>query len=155
MIVRGGENVSIVKTAYDIARKQVFFCRSNEPIKEIARKLHVNNIGSILVKKDGDVAGIITVNDLLRQMSRNTDVEKTLAEDIMSSPVVSVDKDLEIDELVEQFNKQRVSRMVLKDKKGEIVGVVRDIAVYKYLAFMKYDKEARKMFDKDYLHKLY
>jgi hypothetical protein len=45
--------------------------------------------------------------------------------------------------------------MVLEDTKGNIVGVVRDIAVFKYMTFYKYDREVRKRFARDYLHKLY
>lgn len=147
--------MSFVKTAYDIARKKVFFCDVEDSINVVARVLYKNNIGSILVKKKDKVEGIITVNDILRQVYKNADMKKTKAKDIMSSPVITVKKDLEIDELVEEFNKHKVSRMVLLDKKGEVVGVVRDIAVYKYFSFFKYDNEARKMFTDLYERQLY
>ena len=46
----------------------------------------------------------------------------------MSSPVITVSKDLEIDELVDAFNKYKVSRIVLVDNKKKVVGIVRDSA---------------------------
>jgi predicted transcriptional regulator len=147
--------VSFVKTAYDIARKKVFFCKPKDPIKDVAKILHENNIGSILVRDEKTIKGIITVNDLLRQMSKNKDPVRTRAEEIMSSPVRTADMDLEIDELVEEFNKHKVSRMILTNSKGEVVGVVRDIAVYKYYTFFKYDKEAKKKFNQDYANRMY
>jgi len=147
--------MSFVKKAYDISRKEVFFCRPSQPLTEVAEILHSNRIGSVLVKEGDTLKGIITVNDLLRQMSKKKDPEKTLAKDVMSSPVVTASKDLEIDELVDEFNKHKVTRMVLVDEKKKVVGVVRDIAVYKYLTFFKYDIEAKAMFARDYLHKLY
>ena len=147
--------MAFVKTAYDIARKTVFFCKPDEKIKEVARQMHTNNIGSILVSTGHGVEGIITVNDMLRQISKKTDPEKVLAKDIMSSPVKTVSKDLEIDELVEEFNKYKVSRMVLVDDKDNVVGVVRDIAVYKYFTFFKYDVQVKKMFATEYMRKLY
>ncbi len=147
---------SFVKTAYDIARKKVFFCNTRDSLKEVATSLHSNNIGSILVMENNSIKGIITVNDILRQISKNKSMEETTAKEIMSSPVRMVSKDLEIDELVDEFNKHKVSRMVLIDKKGEIVGIVRDIAVYKYFTFFKFDKEAKKMFAEDYyMNRLY
>jgi predicted transcriptional regulator len=91
----------------------------------------------------------------LRQVSKNADSDKVRAKEIMSSPVRTAAKDLEIDELVEEFNKYKVSRMVLLDKKGVISGVVRDIAVYKYFTFFKYDEDIRKRFSKEYLERLY
>ena len=45
--------------------------------------------------------------------------------------------------------------MVLTNKKGDVVGVVRDIAVYKYFTFFKFDAEVKKMFAEDYIHSLY
>ncbi len=142
--------MSFVKKAYDISRKQVFFCRPAQPITEIAEIMYKNKIGSILVKEGESLKGIITVNDLLRQIAKKSDPEKTLARDVMSSPVITASKDLEIDELVDVFKTQRVSRMVLLDNKNCVVGVVRDIAVYKYLTFFKYDKEAREVFGREY-----
>ena len=145
--------MAFVKTAYDISRKKVYFCSASDLLPDIARTMYTQNIGSILVKEGNELKGIITVNDLLRQMNKKNTYEKK-ARDIMSSPVVTASKDLEIDELVDKFNKYKVSRMVLLDG-NKIVGVVRDIAVYKYMTFFKYDREARAMFARDYLHKLY
>ena len=147
--------MGLVKTAYDISRKQVFYCRANDTLAEVARKLHKNNVGSILVKGNGDSIGLITVNDMLRHMHKNMDTLAYRAKDIMSSPLITVSRDIEIDNLVEMFNKHKVSRMVLKDNDGCICGVVRDIAVYKYMTFFKYDKQIGKMFARDHLHKLY
>ena len=147
--------MSFVKTAFDIARKQVFFCYPWQPLTEIARVMHINNIGSILVRDDSGVKGIITVNGLLRQMSNNADPEKTRASDIMSSPVITASKDLEIDELAKKFHTHDVTRMVLVDSYNKVVGVVRDIAVFKYLTFFKYDESAKKTFAEDHLHMLY
>ncbi|MEM2139296.1 MAG: CBS domain-containing protein [Candidatus Woesearchaeota archaeon] len=147
--------MSFVKTAYDIARKKVFFCNVNDAIKDVANILHTNNIGSILVKDNNSVVGIITVNDILRQVSKNKDMIKLKAKEIMSSPVIKVNKDLEIDELAEEFKKHKVSRMVLIDDKSNIIGVVRDIAVFKYFSFFKYDEEARKKFGDLYSRELY
>ena len=117
--------------------------------------MHMNNIGSVIVK-DGDlIKGIITVNELLRQMAKNKNAKKTFAKDIMASPVITTSKDMEIDKLVDQFNKHKVSRMVLVNDKNKVVGIVRDIAVFKYMTFYKYDRDVRKRFADVYLHKLY
>lgn len=145
-----------VKRAYDIARKKVFFCNSKDYISEVSEKLHENNVGSILVKENEKILGIITVNDILRQISKKKFNYELRAKDIMSSPVVMAHKDLEIDDLVEEFNKhKKVSRLVLVDDKDRVVGIVRDIAVFKYLSFYKYDEEVKNSFARDYLHNLY
>jgi predicted transcriptional regulator len=147
--------MGFIKKAYDIARKKVFFCQPKQPLTEIAKMMFDNNIGSVLVRDEKKIIGIITVNDMMRHIARNDDSKETVAKDIMSSPVVTAPMDLAIDELVDEFNNHKVSRMVLLDKKGEAVGVVRDIAVYKYFSFFKIDEEVKNRFAKEYLHKLY
>ena len=147
--------MTFIKRAYDIARKQVYFCNAGDSLARVATLMHTHNIGSILVKKDTEVAGIITVNGMLRHMAKNKDSINTQAKDIMSSPVVTASYDIEMDELVDLFNKHKVSRMVLTDEKKNIVGVVRDIAVYKYMTFYKFDKEAKELFSSEYFNKLF
>ena len=88
-------------------------------------------------------------------METNKNAEITKAKEVMSSPVITAQWDLEVDNLVDLFNKHKVSRMVLLDNQKKIVGVVRDIAVFKYMTFYKYDEDVRKRFAKDYLRQLY
>ena len=147
--------MAFIKKAYDISRKKVFFCETGDSLTKIANTMHMNNVGSVIVKEGDLIKGIITVNGLLRQMSKNRDARKTTAKDVMSSPVITANKDLEIDRLVDEFNKHKVSRMVLVNDNKKVVGIVRDIAVFKYMTFYKYDREVRKRFARDYLHKLY
>ncbi len=147
--------MAFIKKAYDISRKKVFFCETGDSLTKIANTMHINNVGSIIVKEGDLIKGIITVNGLLRQMSKNRDASKTTAKDVMSSPVITANKDLEIDNLVDEFNKHKVSRMVLVDNQKKVVGIVRDIAVFKYMTFYKYDREVRKRFAKDYSQRLY
>ncbi|MBN2368565.1 CBS domain-containing protein [Candidatus Woesearchaeota archaeon] len=152
---QGGGIMTFAKKAYDLARKQVFFCDAGQPLSEIARQMYSKNIGSIIVKEGNRHIGIITVNDMLRAMNKNKNPDKTPAKDIMSSPLVIANKNLEIDELVDKFNNSKVSRMILVNEKDEVVGVVRDIAVYQYMTFYKYDQEVRKRFSKNYARPLY
>lgn len=147
--------MAFIKKAYDISRKKVFFCETGDLLTKIANTMHMNNVGSVIVKEGDLIKGIITVNGLLRQMSKNRDASKTTAKDVMSSPVITANKDLEIDRLVDEFNKHKVSRMVLVNDNKKVVGIVKDIAVFKYMTFYKYDREVRKRFAQDYLHKLY
>jgi predicted transcriptional regulator len=144
-----------IKTASDISRKKVFFCDVSTPLTKVADMMHINNIGSVIVNEGDVVKGITTVNGLLKHMSKNRTAADTRVDQIMSSPVITANKDLEIDKLVDEFNKHKVSRMVLVDNKNKVVGIVRDIAVYKYMTFCKYDKEAKKRFANDYYNRSY
>ena len=144
------------KKAYDIARKKVFFCFANDTVPKVADFMQKNNIGSVMIKnKMGKVMGIITVGDILREVAKRTNLSKTEAGSVMSSPVISIHKDTSLDELIRKFKEKNVTRMLLVNDAGEYVGVVRDIAAYKYLSFVKFDQEAKKRFGASYFNKLY
>ena len=147
--------MTFVKKAYDIARKKVFFCEANETLSNVARRFYTNNIGSIIVKDGEQIKGIITVNDLLRQYPNREHPKMLFAKNIMSRPVVTANKDTDLEELAEMFDEQGVSRLILLDDKKKVVGVVRDIALYKCLKFHRYDKKTRDVFGRNYFNKLY
>lgn len=142
------------KTAYDISRKKVYFCSDKDLVPKVADTFQKNNIGSILVNnKYGKTVGIVTVGDILRLISKKPDFAETKAGEIMSSPIVSVHKDTPIDKLVNDFEKGKATRLVLTKDTGEYVGVVRDIAAFKYIAFVAFDKEAKERFGRTFFNR--
>jgi len=147
--------MAYTKRAYDLSRKEVFFCDAKKSISHVAEILHTNNIGSVIITDKDVIKGIITVNDLLRQGAKNANFETVLAKEVMSSPVVTASRRLDVEEVVDVFNEHGVSRLVLVDSNDKPVGVLRDIAVYKYLATCKFEREAKKRFSPDYARPLY
>ncbi|MBN1502010.1 CBS domain-containing protein [Candidatus Woesearchaeota archaeon] len=144
------------KTAYDIARKNIFFCSEEDFLPAVADRMQKYNIGSIIVKsKHGKTTGIVTTGDILRFISRNRDIHEVTARQIMSSPVITVHKDISIPELIKCFKELQTTRLVLTKDNGDYVGVVRDIAAYKYISFVKFDKEAKERFGTSYFNRLY
>ena len=80
------------------------------------------------------------------------DIVKNLDKKEFEPVIASIYRD---GNLVDEFNKHKVSRMVLVNDKNKVVGIVRDIAVFKYMTFYKYDREVKKRFARDYSQRLY
>lgn len=83
------------------------------------------NVGSLLVTDGGgEVVGIVTERDYLRRVALEGRTEKeTAVRDIMTSPLVVVTPETEIDECMAMMTDRRIRHLpVVED--GEVVGVV-------------------------------
>jgi CBS domain-containing protein len=82
------------------------------------------NVGSLLVTKDGDIAGIVTERDYLRRVARNgpTGDEVTVGE-IMSSPLIVVNPETPIDECMALMTDRRIRHVPVVEG-GDVVGIV-------------------------------
>ena len=82
------------------------------------------NIGSLLVTKEGETAGIVTERDYLRRVAHEgpTDEEVTVAE-IMSSPLIVVTPETTIDECMALMTDRRIRHVPVVEG-SEVVGMV-------------------------------
>lgn len=144
-----------VKKAYDLSRKNLYFCSKNDRLTTIANLMHSENIGSVLVRDKNRIIGIITVNNLLREMSANKKPYDIKAHEIMSYPVVTAHKDTEIDDLMKKFDLHTVSRLVLVDDMNKPVGVVKNKIIERYSAICKYNDNLRRAYEPFYARMQY
>jgi CBS domain-containing protein len=91
---------------------------------EAVQEMVEANVGSLLVTDGGGIVGILTERDYLRRVTLEgrTDRETAVGE-IMSSPLVVVTRETEIDECMAIMTDRRIRHLpVVED--GEVVGVV-------------------------------
>ncbi len=83
----GEEEILLVK---DVMSTPPVTVKPDASVKEIARIMGSNGIGSVIVVNDkGDIVGIVTERDLIKRvLAPGLDPEKTKASDIMTSKVV-------------------------------------------------------------------
>jgi len=88
-------------------------------LKEAAEIMSKESIGSLVIIKNGQLAGIITERDILKNIRKlNFPVEK-----IMSKGVVTIEEDESIDRAAELMAENKIKRLpVTRDKK--LVGIV-------------------------------
>jgi CBS domain-containing protein len=93
-------------------------------VLEAVKRMVEANIGSLLVTKGGEIAGIVTERDYLRRVALEgpTDEEVTV-EEIMSSPLVVVTPETAIDECMALMTDRRIRHVPVVDG-GEVVGIV-------------------------------
>jgi CBS domain-containing protein len=121
--VEGGD-VNRVSEILGDKGHDVLEIEADAPVLEAVKRMVEANIGSLLVTKDGDVAGIVTERDYLRRVAKDgpTGDEVTVGE-IMSSPLIVVNPETPIDECMALMTDRRIRHVpVVED--GDVVGIV-------------------------------
>jgi len=108
----------------DIMSKDVKTVRPNSSVKEVAANMNKFNIGSIVVVQGGKPIGIISERDILRKVVEPCLRPETLtAEQIMTSPVVTINENATIDEAAKLMAEKKVRKIPAMNKQ-ELVGIV-------------------------------
>lgn len=112
ILVKNIMTKSIVKVDYD------------KTVQEAAKRMAKHRVGSIIIIKGDNPIGIITETDLnKRVVALAKNPKKLKVKDIMSSPLVFVEPNNDISEIIEKMEKHKIRRVPVV-KKGKIVGIV-------------------------------
>jgi len=111
-------------TLISISRVPVPTVLATEHISEIAKIMINQNVGAVVVTRDYEPLGIITEKDILKRMLlANKGLNEAVAQEIMTSPLLTIDSSRGIEEALEIMQKNRVRRLVVvKGKK--LVGIL-------------------------------
>jgi CBS domain-containing protein len=83
------------------------------------------NIGSLLVIEDGDIVGIFSERDYARKVALlNRSSKTTPVGEIMSSPVVSVRPDQNLQKCMALMTDKRIRHLPVIDDEGELMGII-------------------------------
>ena len=93
-------------------------------VYEAIEQMVENNCGSLLVMQKDNIAGIFTERDYLRKVAlQGRTSENTPVQEVMTSPVIVVEAEAEIDEALAMMTDRRIRHLpVVED--GHVVGVV-------------------------------
>ncbi|HWF58735.1 MAG TPA: CBS domain-containing protein [Nitrospira sp.] len=100
-------------------------------IQEAAAHMHGSHIGSLLVETGETFSGIITETDVVRAVAERIDVAGTAVSQLMSKPIVSVEKELSPHYARDLMADKHTRHLAVTDA-GAIVGIIsaRDLLAY-------------------------
>ena len=100
-------------------------------LKQAAGHMQAERIGSLLVKRGEDFCGIITETDVVRAVAEYEDVRGISVAQVMSSPILSVEKKLSPHYARDFMASKRIRHLAVTEE-GNIVGIisVRDLLAY-------------------------
>jgi CBS domain-containing protein len=105
--------------------REVLEIEADASVLEAVKRMVEANIGSLLVRDGGEVAGIVTERDYLRSVALEgpTDEQVTVRE-IMSSPLIVVSPETTIDECMALMTDRRIRHVPVVGEDGDVVGIV-------------------------------
>lgn len=116
----------------ELMRKDLRTIPYDAPIREAARRMRDEKIGSLFVEKNGDLVGIITETDIVRRaVAEGVDLGKAAVNSIMTSPVLTIEAIRTVQDAHDMMADLGVRHLGVTDK-GKLVGLisVRDLLVY-------------------------
>ena len=131
--------------AHDIMTTQVFSVNRTTPVMEVAELMAEKTVSGIpVLEEDGKVAGIISEKDFLSHMGSRDNthfmavvaeclkgkgcvampIRSQKAEDIMTSPAVTVKEDTSVIEIANLFTEKNINRVPVINEEGRLKGIV-------------------------------
>jgi len=110
----------------EIMTKKLETIHADASIYDAIERMIDKRIRSLLVKPrdEQDVYGVITVRDIVfKVLGKNLDLNKTKVGDIISKPLVCIDKGMDVEYAVNLMTKFNITRVFISEGK-EIVGII-------------------------------
>ncbi|MCH7482350.1 MAG: CBS domain-containing protein [Chloroflexi bacterium] len=108
----------------DVMQRPVYSATPTTTAREVAVNLLMSRIsGFPIVDHAGALIGIVTELDLIRAIRAGRDLEVTLAAEIMTSDVITVDAEEDVETVMETLDTEQIIRVPVTSE-GRLVGVV-------------------------------
>lgn len=116
--------MGIVFAVRHIMTKNIISVKNNASVVESASVMVKNDIGSVVVTKDGNPVGIITERDIVKECCAKKLCGGDLkVEEIMSAPLITIDADASLGEAAMRMSDNKIRRLLVTEK-GKIVGII-------------------------------
>ena len=111
-------------TIESVARSPVPTVFPSTHVSDIARIMVNQNVGSVVVVRDFEPLGIITERDILdRVVLANRDLHEVVAQEIMTSPLLTIGANRTIEKALEIMRKNKLRRLAVV-KGDKLVGLI-------------------------------
>lgn len=149
---------SSIITIGEIMTQKIETIKVIDTVQEAAIKMANKNVSSLaVVHEDGSSAGIVTERDFVTRLCANDKISsKVKVQEIISSPVKTVNADTSIGEAADHMVRNRIRHLLVTDKEDNIpIGIVSttDITAYvrenSEVMLMQVDKDVIKALEKE------
>ena len=107
-----------------IMTKEIISVDINVSMSEVGSTMVKNNIGAVVVTKNEKPIGIITEVDIIKRCCIGKVCSEELkAEEVMASPLITIEADAAIGEAAKMMSDKDIRRLLVSEK-GRIVGII-------------------------------
>ncbi|MHA1229708.1 MAG: CBS domain-containing protein [Candidatus Helarchaeota archaeon] len=94
-------------------------------VKDVVKEMDKNEIGSVIITKEGKPIGIITERDIVQKVVvKDKDANKLTASEIMSSPLKTGNKSMSLLDAVRILVLNRIKKLPILDDNGSLIGII-------------------------------
>ena len=123
----------VATTVRHVIRKKLETIGPSSTAQEAAKRMRSKNISSLVVIERGDApVGIVTERDLVRHVcSKDISSDSVLIQEIMSSPIVTIDVNASIEQAADKMIQNKVRHLLIVED-GRIYGIITpsDFTIY-------------------------
>jgi CBS domain-containing protein len=123
----------VATTVRHVIRKKLETIRPSSTAQEAAKRMRSKKISSLVVIEKGDApVGIVTERDLVRHVcSKDISSDSVLIQEIMSSPIVTIDVNASIEQAADKMVQNKVRHLLIVED-GRIYGIITpsDFTIY-------------------------
>jgi CBS domain-containing protein len=102
----------------------VFTVSKKTRIKETSDLMKKNGVGSLLVKEEEQILGIITETDIVQKVvAKGLSPLITGVDSVMSFPLITIDADSEIEKAAEQMVENGIRHLAVTQN-GQVIGMI-------------------------------
>jgi CBS domain-containing protein len=108
----------------DAMTRGVIYVKPEDNVQRVAEIMRTNDIDSVIVIEDGVGIGIITNTDIIEKVvADGKDPKRVSVPAIMTSPLITIDPESDIDDAAKKMRDSEVKRLVVTQD-GNIVGII-------------------------------
>ncbi|MBO3802328.1 MAG: CBS domain-containing protein [Candidatus Brockarchaeota archaeon] len=117
-----------------IMRAPPLTAQFSDNVSTIVDRMVTYDVGCCIIMSGGGPVGIVTERDILERVIKSgKEPSKTLAQDVMSSPVLTIDNNKPVSHALKMMRDKNVRRLAVV-KGGKIVGIVTERRILDSLA---------------------
>ncbi len=112
-------------TAADIMTEHIVTGGPHDGLWRIAAEMQRHTIGSVVIVEKGKLVGILTERDFVRIVEQvGALLEKNLAIQHMSKPVLTVQSDTPVADIIKLMREKHVRHLIVLSNNGEMAGII-------------------------------
>ena len=109
----------------DVMHRGVTWVEPTISIREIARRMRDDDIGSVPIGENDRLVGIVTDRDIIcRGVANGADCNALTARDVMSKPIIYCRADDNLELAIRIMEKNKIRRLPVIDKDKRLVGML-------------------------------
>src|SRR5256885_6811502 len=122
------QEIRIMPIVADMLRQKGSTVHTTDPsatVLDATQKMNQHKLGALVVMSGGRVVGMFTERDVLRRVvGEMRDPSKTRVAEVMTSEVICVRPDTDMDEVSAIMQQRRIRHLPVCDKDGELQGMI-------------------------------